>query len=43
MIVNEKSRECQLSIVVPCYNEDQVITELHQRITEVCKDLEIRY
>jgi polyisoprenyl-phosphate glycosyltransferase len=43
MTVKEKYHECQLSIVVPCYNEDEVIPELYQRITKVCKDLEIKY
>ena len=43
MTVKEKYHECQLSIVVPCYNEYEVIPELYRRITKVCKDLEIKY
>lgn len=33
--VNDNSVE--LSIVVPCYNEEDGVTELHRRITEVCR------
>jgi len=43
MTVKEKYHECQLSIVVPCYNEDEVISELYRRVTKVCKDLDIKY
>jgi dolichol-phosphate mannosyltransferase len=43
MTVKGKYNECQLSIVVPCYNEDEVIPDLHQRVTKVCNDLEIKY
>lgn len=33
----------KLSIVVPCYNEEEVISELYQRATNVCKSLKEKY
>lgn len=33
----------KLSIVVPCYNEEEVISELYQRATQVCKSLKEKY
>ena len=33
----------KLSIVVPCYNEEEVIPELYQRATNVCKSLKEKY
>ena len=33
----------KLSIVVPCYNEEEVISELYQRVTNVCKSLKKKY
>jgi polyisoprenyl-phosphate glycosyltransferase len=33
----------KLSIVVPCYNEEEVISELYQRATRVCKSLKEKY
>ena len=33
----------QLSIVVPCFNEEEVIPELYQRVTRVCKNLKQNY
>lgn len=29
----------KLSVVVPCYNEEQVLEELYRRVTKVCKEL----
>lgn len=28
---------CRLSVVVPCYNEEDGLAELHRRVTEVCR------
>jgi len=28
---------CRLSVVVPCYNEQDGLAELHRRVTEVCR------
>ncbi|MBL4805227.1 MAG: glycosyltransferase family 2 protein [Alphaproteobacteria bacterium] len=28
----------ELSVVVPCYNEDESVEELHRRVTAACKD-----
>ena len=33
----------KLSIVVPCYNEEDVISELYQRVTKVCRSLKEEY
>lgn len=32
-----------LSVVIPCYNEEPVLAELHRRMTEVCSKLEHSY
>ncbi len=32
-----------LSIVVPCYNEEEVINVLYQRVSDVCKNLNEKY
>jgi len=32
-----------LSVVVPCYNEQDVLTETHRRITEACRSLGCAY
>ncbi len=32
-----------LSVVVPCYNEEQVLGELHRRLTAVCRTLDRTY
>jgi dolichol-phosphate mannosyltransferase len=29
----------ELSVVIPCYNEEEVLPELHRRVAEVCVDL----
>jgi polyisoprenyl-phosphate glycosyltransferase len=33
----------QLSVVVPCYNEDAVLDELHRRLTASCRSVELTY
>ena len=33
----------KLSVVVPCYNEEEVISELYQRVTDVCRSLKEKY
>ena len=38
-----KVPQMKLSIVVPCYNEEEVISELYQRTTNVCKSLIEKY
>lgn len=32
-----------LSIVAPCYNEEAVLPEFYQRVTAVCRDLDLPY
>lgn len=32
-----------LSVVVPCYNEQEVLEELHRRVTDVCTSLGVTY
>ena len=32
-----------LSVVVPCYNEQEVLAELHRRVSEVCAGLNQTY
>jgi dolichol-phosphate mannosyltransferase len=29
----------KLSVVVPCYNEEEVLTQLHERLTAACKEV----
>lgn len=35
---HEEELSLALSVVVPCFNEEEVLDELHRRITAVCKD-----
>jgi dolichol-phosphate mannosyltransferase len=35
----EMQAEVMLSVVVPCYNEEAVIHELHRRVTEACRSI----
>ncbi|MDQ7978075.1 glycosyltransferase family 2 protein [Paraburkholderia sp. SARCC-3016] len=35
----EQADNVDLSIVVPCYNEEEGITELHRRVSDVCKGM----
>ncbi len=30
---------CKLSVIVPCYNEESVLGELHRRVTAVCRQV----
>jgi polyisoprenyl-phosphate glycosyltransferase len=32
-----------VSVVVPCYNEEEVVGELHDRLTRVCRELGLPY
>ncbi len=32
-----------LSVVVPCFNEEEVLPEFHRRMTNVCRDLDVPY
>ena len=34
---NSDNQHCRLSVVVPCYNEEAIIRELHKRVTKVCR------
>jgi polyisoprenyl-phosphate glycosyltransferase len=34
--------EIQLSVVVPCFNEDEVIREFHRRMTSACQDSKLK-
>jgi glycosyltransferase involved in cell wall biosynthesis len=37
--LRQKASNCpSLSVVVPCYNEEAVVHELHRRVTAVCRD-----
>lgn len=31
------ARRCQLSVAVPCYNEEECIPELHRRVSQACQ------
>jgi polyisoprenyl-phosphate glycosyltransferase len=33
----------ELSVVIPCYNEEEVLPELHRRVAEVCVELVLPY
>ena len=39
----EASPAPYLSVVLPCYNEAQVIRETHRRVTAVCASLDLPY
>lgn len=32
----------ELSVVVPCYNESESVTELHRRVSQACKDSPVK-
>src|SRR5436309_9232068 len=32
-----------LSVVVPCFNEEDVLPEFHRRMSNVCRDLDVPY
>ena len=34
----EENKICQLSVVVPCYNEQESLPELYRRVSEVCSN-----
>jgi polyisoprenyl-phosphate glycosyltransferase len=38
-MMHESQVHLMLSVVVPCYNEEAVISELHRRVTASCRDL----
>ncbi|MBI5726073.1 MAG: glycosyltransferase family 2 protein [Planctomycetes bacterium] len=39
----EKAGGIELSVVVPCYNEQEVLAEMHRRTSAVCQGLGISY
>src|SRR5262245_23287201 len=41
-IVSETSREELLSVVVPCFNEEEVIEQTHQRLGAALSELKMR-
>jgi dolichol-phosphate mannosyltransferase len=38
-MTHEPQLRTRLSVVIPCYNEEPVIKELHRRVTQVCRRL----
>lgn len=32
------TRTVSLSVIIPCFNESQVLAETHRRVTAVCQD-----